>query len=267
MSTHLRVGVFDSGVGGLSVVHAMRQLLPQLDILYVADSAHAPYGSKPAAFVRERAQRITTFLIEQGAQAIVVACNTATAVAVEDLRASFSLPIVAMEPAVKPATAATLSGVIGVLATAGTLESERYRQLVDSHGQRVEVLARVCHDWVALVEAGELDSAPAQQAVAAEVAPLLAAGADTLVLGCTHFPFLAPLIARVAGPQVSVIDPAPAVAEQLARRLEGRVAGEGRMRLWSSRDAVDESLRISRLLGATVAVESLPETPDRPGQG
>ena len=178
--------------------------------------------------------------------------------AVEDLRENFDIPIVAMEPAVKPAAAATRSGVVGVLATAGTLESERYRQLVDRHGHRVTVLGRVCHSWVSQVESGDLDSAAALALVAAEVEPLLEAGADTLVLGCTHFPFLAPLIAEVAGPVVTLIDPAPAVADQLARRLGDGGEGQAALRLWSSRQAADESARLAHLLGAGVPVEIMP---------
>ncbi len=241
MSTHLPVGVFDSGVGGLSVARAIRARLPDLDLIYVADSAHAPYGAKSAAAVRERSRAITRFLFDQGAAAVVVACNTATAMAVEDLRESFAQPIVAMEPAVKPAAAATRTGRIGVLATAGTLESVRYRRLLQDHGSQVKVIERVCHHWVDQVERGELSGATARAAVAAEIEPLLEAGADTLVLGCTHFPWLAPLIADVAGPEVALIDPAPAVAEQLARRLiNGSTAGHGALTLYSSRVAADE---------------------------
>lgn len=256
MSTHLPVGVFDSGVGGLSVVQAIRDRLPALDIRYVADSAYAPYGNKAAEQVRERARLITRFLIDQGARAIVVACNTATAMAVEDLRENFDIPIVAMEPAVKPAAAATRSGVVGVLATAGTLESDRYRQLVDRHGHRVRVLGRVCHSWVGQVESGDLLSDAAREMVAAEVEPLLAAGADTLVLGCTHFPFLAPLIEQVAGSGVAIINPAPAVAEQLVRRLEDVDQGGGTLHIWSSREAENETARLACLIGETVEVRS-----------
>jgi glutamate racemase len=251
------VGVFDSGVGGLTVVKAIEARLPGLAIHYVADSAHAPYGSKSAAEVRQRSRTIGRFLIEQGAQAIVVACNTATAMAVEELRAVFDIPVIAMEPAVKPAVAATRSGVVGVLATAGTLESERYRQLVDCHGQQVRVLGRVCHSWVGLVESGDLASERARELVAAEVEPLLASGADTLVLGCTHFPFLAPLIAQVAGAGICLIDPAPAVADQLARRLSEAGGGTGELRLWSSRQDAGEAARLARLLGRPVEVGRL----------
>lgn len=257
MSTHLQVGVFDSGVGGLSVVRAIRKRLPNMDLCYLADSAHAPYGNKSSAQVRERARVITQFLFDQGAAAVVVACNTATAMAVEDLRSCFDQPIIAMEPAVKPAVAATRSGVIGVLATAGTLESERYKKLLQAHGSAVQVLERVCHAWVSQVESGELAGSAALAAVAREVEPLLAAGADTLVLGCTHFPWLAPLIAEVAGPSVSLIDPAPAVAEQLARRLGvGQTAGQGQLRLFSSRQADDESARLAQLLGEHLPVQT-----------
>jgi glutamate racemase len=263
MSTYLPVGVFDSGVGGLTVVKAIQQRLPDLDILYVADSAYAPYGGRPVEHVRERAMRITRFLVDQGAQAIVVACNTATAMAVEDLRAAFDIPIVAMEPAVKPAATATRSGVVGVLATTGTLESERYRQLVDSHGHRIRVLGRVCNHWVEQVESGDLDSDQARCLVASEIQPLLAAGADTLVLGCTHFPLLAALIAEVAGPKVTLIDPAPAVAEQLARCLEGRFSGKGLLRLWSSRAAADEADRLGRVIGRPVTVARFQVIPYR----
>lgn len=258
MSTHSPVGVFDSGVGGLSVVRAIRAALPDLDLLYVADSGHAPYGDKAPAYVQARAEHIVDFLVERGAAAIVVACNTATAMAVEVLRARYTLPIVAMEPAVKPAVAATRSGVIGVLATAGTLESERYRRLLDRHGSQVRVLGRVCHPWVALVESGRLDDAVARAVVAAEVEPLLAAGADTLVLGCTHFPYLAPLIRELAGPDVTLVDPAPAVAGQLARLLGDRPAGAGELHLWSSAPDGQAVAALAAGLGATAAVAALP---------
>lgn len=258
MSTHLRVGVFDSGIGGLNVVRAMRALMPNLDILYVADSGYAPYGEKPPELVRARAAHITGFLVGQGAAAIVVACNTATAIAVDALRARFDLPIVAMEPAVKPAAAATRSGVIGVLATAGTLESERYRNLLTRHGSQVRVLERVCHPWVRLVESGRFAGTEARALVAAEVEPLLAAGADTLVLGCTHFPYLAPLIREIAGPHVTLVDPAPAVAAQLVRRLAATVNGDAVLQIWSSGTEPDPVERYGRLWGEPVEVAALP---------
>lgn len=235
--------------------------LPGVEVLYVADSAHAPYGTKPPGQVRERAEHITAFLLAEGADAIVVACNTATAMAVEHLRMRFACPIIAMEPAVKPAVAATRSGVVGVLATAGTLESERYRILIEQHGSRARVLGRVCQDWVELVEHADLEAPTTRARVAADVRPLLAAGADTLVLGCTHFPFLAPLITDIAGPDVTLIDPAPAVVRELRRRLPLPAAplGPGRpWRIWSSRVANDEAVRIRRVCPVALAPAVLP---------
>jgi glutamate racemase len=235
------IGVFDSGVGGLSVVRALRSELPGADVLYVADSAHVPYGGREAAFVRERSHRITEHLIAEGADAVVVACNTATAAAVDSLRAALDLPIVAMEPAVKPAARLSRTGVIGVLATAGTLGSERYSSLLDRHGRHVEVLERVCHHWVTQVESGCLEGEEVRRLVTAEVEPLVSAGADALVLGCTHFPFLADRIGEAAGPGITLVDPAPAVARQLARCLAGVAGspagwGEGRLRVRTTGD-------------------------------
>lgn len=222
MSNDGPIGVFDSGVGGLSVVQHIRRLLPSEDILYVADSANAPYGGKDPEWIRRRCSRIVGYLVEQGAKAIVVACNTATAAAVDSLRVEFDLPIIAMEPAVKPAAEATRSGVIGVLATAGTLESERYAALLARHGSDVRVLQRICHHWVAQVESGEVSGEAVERMVRDDITPLLDAGADTLVLGCTHFAYLRPVIEAVVGDRVEIIDPAPAVARQLARQLDER---------------------------------------------
>ena len=213
------IGVFDSGIGGLSVLLHIRRLLLGEDLIYLADNRYVPYGDKGDAFVRWRSAEIVIRFIDEGAKAIVVACNTATAAAVDDLRRRFELPIVAMEPAVKPAAAGSRSDVIAVLATAGTLGSERYAALKDRHGRDVRVIERACHHWVELVERGELDGNEARARVREELQPLLAAGADALVLGCTHFPFLLPLIQEQAGARATVIDPAPAVACELQRRL------------------------------------------------
>ena len=239
MSHHPLIGVFDSGIGGLSVLRHVRRRLPEYDLLYLADSGYAPYGGRSDDYVRERVLRIGEHLVDRGVAAIVVACNTATAVAVEALRALLpTLPIVAMEPALKPAARLTRSAVIGVLATAGTLNSARYASLRDRHGKHVQVLERVCHHWVDLVEAGDLASPRARQLVADEIRPLLETGADTLVLGCTHFPYLSDLIKESAGSGVEVVDPSPAVAEQLVRRLTdaGLTAsgGDGRLTLVST---------------------------------
>jgi glutamate racemase len=211
----------DSGIGGLSVVRHIRTRLPAEQVLYLADTAYAPYGGRPAAAIRDRVLRIADYFVARDCKAMVLACNTATAAAVEALRTHISLPVVAMEPALKPAAALTRSNVIAVLATAGTLSSPRYAALRDRHGQQVRVLERVCHRWVEQVESGDLAGPAARAVVATDLEPLLQAGADTLVLGCTHFPFLAPLIRDLAGAAVALVDPSPAVAEQLARRLAG----------------------------------------------
>lgn len=218
------VGVFDSGVGGLSVLRHIRALLPAETLLYVADHAWCPYGPRAPAEVRERAGVLTRWLAGQGAKAVVVACNTATALAVAELRALHEprVPIVGMEPAVKPAAAATRNGVVGVLATTGTLASTRYSALLERFAAGIEVVSRPSPELVALVEAGEIDSPRARATVAHCLAPLISQGADTVILGCTHFPPLRPLVEELAGPGVAVIDTGLAVARQLERRLAGR---------------------------------------------
>jgi len=213
------VGILDSGIGGLSVAAAIRELMPMEPILYVGDSAHVPYGGKTEEFIRERSRYLAEFLLKRGAKAIVIACNTATAAAATDLRERLTVPVIGMEPAVKPAAAATRSGIVGVLATTGTLSSARFAGLLDRFGEGIQVLTEPCPELVHLVERGDLDSLQARRKVAAHVAPLVAAGVDTLILGCTHFPFLRRLIEAEAGPSVTVIDTGPAVARQLQRKL------------------------------------------------
>ncbi|MBL6985635.1 MAG: glutamate racemase [Methylobacter sp.] len=220
MSTTNPIGVFDSGVGGLSVLHDIRRTLPNEDLLYVADSIHAPYGDKSQQFIEARSIAITEFLVSRNAKAIVVACNTATGAAVTALRSRFSVPIIAMEPAVKPAAVNTKSGVIGVLATSRTLVSDNFVQLFSQYGADVEILGQACPGLVEQVEAGDLSGDKTRLLLEQYVLPLLERRADTLVLGCTHYPFLAPLIREIAGPSVTVIDSAAAVARQLYKRLE-----------------------------------------------
>ena len=257
------VGVFDSGVGGLSVFRRIRADLPHETLLYVADSGHAPYGNKPAEFIARRAFIITEFLLDQGVKAVVVACNTATAAAIARLRARFNVPIIGIEPALKPAVAETRSGVVGILATGNTVRSDKFAALLDQHGQRARVLVWPCPGLADCVERGELSGPRPHALLERFLEPLLAAGADTLVLGCTHYPFLIPLIQRLAGPEVAILDPSPAVARQLRRRLEmaelladgGAPGGE---RYFTSGVPERTSQLVSRLLGHPVVVESLP---------
>lgn len=224
------VGIFDSGSGGLSVYRELVKLLPAERYIYYSDAANCPYGEKSALFIRRRARFITEFLLDKGADVIVVACNTATAAAISELRAQYpDVPFVGMEPAVKPAALGTKSGVIGVLATAGTLRASKYLNTRGLYEGDVRVVEHVGQGFVELVENGVLDGPEAENTVRASLQPLLDEGADVIVLGCTHYPFLRPLIERIAGPGVEVIDPAPAVARQTLRILEkhGVPVGEG----------------------------------------
>ncbi len=220
------IGVFDSGVGGLSVVTEIMAQLPGQPLCYLADQIHAPYGQRSLAEIRALSEGITDFLLDQGARLIVVACNTASAAALRWLRTQFpAVPFVGMEPAVKPAALRTRTGHIGVIATAATFQGELFASLLDRYAGNVAVHTQICPAFVPLVEAGELNSSRTRAAVHEYLAPLLAAGIDELVLGCTHYPFLRPLIEEEAGPGVEIIDPAPAVARQVMRvlaRSDGR---------------------------------------------
>jgi len=258
------VGVFDSGVGGLSVLREIRRELPAEDLFYVADSAHAPYGDRSAEHIVGRALAITEALLAERAKAIVVACNTATGVAVQLLRARYALPIIAMEPALKPAVAHSRTRVVGVLATSRTLASHKFVQLLGHHGVGVEVLVQPCPGLVERVERGDLDGARTRALLERYLAPLLRSGADTIVLGCTHYPHLRPLIEAIAGPAVTVLDSGAAVARQLRRRLEACALvrsgpAPGGERFWTSAqaDAVGPVLR--RLWGQEVPVSALAE--------
>ncbi len=213
------IGVFDSGVGGLSVLQHVRQVLPDARLIYVADSGHVPYGDKSPAYIEQRSHLITRFMLEKGVDAIVIACNTATAAAVASLRSRFDIPFVGMEPAVKPAVAATKSRVVGVLATVGTLESARFAALLERYGEEVEIITQGCPGLVEQVEKGELNSRGTRELIKRFTSPLLEHGADTLILGCTHYPFLAPVIQEIVGANIALVDTGGAVARQLQRRL------------------------------------------------
>ena len=234
------IGIFDSGSGGLSVLKEIRKVLPSGHFIYYADNAHCPYGEKSPEFIRDRARAVTRLLLDRGADVIVVACNTATGAAIATLRAAFPVPFIGMEPAVKPAALGTRSGVIGVLATAGTLKASKYLNTKGIYQDDVRIEEHVGEGFVQLVESGELDGPRAEEVVRASLQPLLDAGADTIVLGCTHYPFLRPVIERIAGPRVQVIDPAPAVARQLMKVMQERgLSGDsstGSLELLSSGD-------------------------------
>ncbi len=254
------IGVFDSGVGGLSVLREIRAQLPAADLLYFADQAHVPYGPRPAAEIRRFSEAIARFLLERGAQVIVVACNTASAAALQALRATFpAVPFVGMEPAVKPAAERSRARAVGVLATPATFQGELFASVVDRFAQGVTLLPQVCPGLVQQVEAGEL-ATPATTALLREyLQPLVDQGIDSLVLGCTHYAFLIPTIAEVAGPGVEIVDPAPAVARQVRRVAERLAHGDeaGRLTLASSGDVgklVEFAGRCAGLRGEAVAV-------------
>jgi len=256
------IGVFDSGVGGLSVLHHIRRTLPDERLIYVADSGHVPYGDKTASYIEQRSIALTRFLLSQGAEAIVIACNTATAAAAARLRRDFQCPIIGMEPAVKPAVAASRSGVVGVLATTGTLESARFAALLERYGGEVEIVTQGCPGLVEQVERGELHSPKTRDLIARYTAPLLDRGADTLILGCTHYPFLAPLIREVVGEDVVLVDTGAAVARHLQHRLQtelpARIAGNASTQFWTSGDAAQAVHIMSVLWGEGVNAKQLP---------
>ena len=263
------VGVMDSGVGGLSVLRHLRAELPAEDCLYFADQAHIPYGPRPAEQVFAFTAAITGFLLARHTKLVVVACNTATTAALDRLRQTFpDLPFVGMEPAVKPAAAQTRSGVVGVLATPGTLSSDRYASLMARFAANVRVLEDPCLGLVQLIEAGASQSAETRTLLERAVAPMLAAGADTLVLGCTHYPFIRPLLEEIAGPDVTIIDPAPAVARHTRNVLQqrGRLAPETRagvLRCYTTGDAARMAALTADLLGVGCPVRAV-RWQDRP---
>lgn len=256
------IGVFDSGVGGLSVLRALRQELPAEDFLYAADSGNAPYGDRSAAFIEQRAAAMVQFLIRARAKAIVVACNTATVVAIHRLRAGCELPIVAMEPAIKPAVKLTRSGVVGVMATQRTLESPAIDKLCREFGQATRLVLQPCPGLVEQVELGDFDGEVTRALLWRYLSGLLDAGADTIVLGCTHYVFLEPQIRTLVGPDVTIVESSVAVARQLRRRLAHRARPTDDPRAgvedFYTTGPVEQSRHIfSRLLGRSVDVQSI----------
>lgn len=210
------IGVFDSGVGGLSVLSAIREQLPDADLWYVADRGRAPYGPRSLADVEAISHDVSRWLIDKGADCLVVACNTASAAALKSIRRAHpELAVVGMEPAVKPAAAGTITGTVAVYATAATFQGELFESVVSRFAEGVRVLTRACPEWVAMVERGVVDGPEAEELVTAALQPAIDADADHIVLACTHFSFLAPVIETVSG--ITVIDPAPAVALQTVR--------------------------------------------------
>jgi glutamate racemase len=249
------VGVFDSGVGGLSVLKALHTQLPSHDLLYVADSAHAPYGERTDDYISQRTHRIASHLLAEGAKLLVIACNTATAVAVASLRERWpQVPIVAVEPGIKPAVAITRNGHIGVMATPATLRSEKFKHLLSAHGAGIAVRLQPCPGLAGQIEQGIHDDPALLELIAQFSAPLKKAEVDTVVLGCTHYPFVHEQIQRAFGDGVTLVDTAEAVARQAARLLsEASVtpAAPGRVRLQTT----GEAARLAELAGRWLPFE------------
>jgi len=257
------IGVFDSGVGGLSVLRAIRQQLPPEQIIFVADQAHVPYGPRPIEQVRAFSEAITHFLIAQDVKMIVVACNTASAAALYHLRATFpQIPFVGMEPAVKPAAERTLSGVVGVLATPATFQGQLYASVIERFANGVRVLQDTCPGLVEQIERGELATPKTRTILETALNPMLTQGIDRVVMGCTHYPIVIPVIKEIVGPNVEVIDPAPAIARQVERLLDehnlrNSASQAGDHHYFSTGDTTNFSTLIYRLIGEKFETKKL----------
>ncbi len=257
------IGIFDSGVGGLSVLRAVRRELPHESLIFVGDQGHVPYGSRPRSQILDYVFGLTRFLLNKGAKLIVVACNTASAVALHDLREAFpEVPFVGMEPAVKPAAETTHTGKVGVLATPTTFAGELYASVVERFAQGVELFQSTCPGLVEQVEAGDLDGPATRTILEEALNPMLAEGIDTVVMGCTHYPFVIPLIEQITGPGVRTIDPAPAIARQIRRVLaEGGLlnpdSAAGTIELYTSADPAATEALLPKLLGEPGSVSGL----------
>lgn len=214
------IGIFDSGLGGLSVWKAVRELLPYESMVYYADSAHCPYGPRTQEEIIGLSETIVEYLLDHGAKLILIACNTATAAAIHHLRAHYGLPFVGMEPALKPAAERSKSGKIGILATEGTFQGGHFLQTKDRYAHDKEVHIQVGHGLVEWVEQGILDGHEVEQCLRSYLEPMIDAGVDQIVLGCTHYPFLRPVMERIAAGRAEIIDPAPAVARQVQAVLD-----------------------------------------------
>ncbi len=263
------IGIFDSGVGGLSVLREIRSLMPNENIIYFGDQGHVPYGPRPMRQIQDFSEGITRFLLKQRSKIIVVACNTASAAALKHLRETFpDVQFVGMEPAVKPAAEKTQTGKVGVLATPATFQGALYASVVERFANGVELFQNTCSGLVQQIEMGNLNGDETRRILEDALHPMLEKNIDTVVLGCTHYPFVIPLIERIAGEKVRVIDPAPAVARQVKRLVEaGGMANQngqdGKIRFITSGE-VDSAKSILRaLLGIDGEVEAFTWKNDR----
>jgi glutamate racemase len=249
------IGIFDSGVGGLSVLRAIREHIPEESGIYFGDQGHIPYGPRPMEQIRNFSEAITKFLLHQNAKIIVVACNTASAAALKYLREAFpDVPFVGMEPAVKPAAEHTQTGKVGVLATPATFQGALYASVVERFANGVQLLQDTCPGLVQEIEQGNLSGAETRRILDSALLPMLEKNIDTVVLGCTHYPFVIPLIQQIVGDKVRVIDPAPAVAKQVRRVLEAQgiktdSRERGNVKFYTSGDPQELKSLLPTLLG------------------
>ncbi|MDZ7844919.1 MAG: glutamate racemase [Anaerolineales bacterium] len=266
------IGIFDSGIGGLSVLREIRERLPGEDLIYIADQAHVPYGPRSMAEVKLFSRGIVRYLLDQGVKLVVVACNTASAAALADLRREFpGVPFVGMEPAVKPAAEKTVSGVVGVLATPATFQGELYHRTVERFASGVTVLQHTLPGLVDQIEQGEITTQKTRAVLAAALRPMMDQGVDKIVLGCTHYPFVIPLIQEIVGEEVQVIDPSPAVARQAARllaerQLIGSSARIGKIRFLTTGNEEDFGKIVQHLLAEKGEIGGLNWSGDRLGE-
>jgi glutamate racemase len=255
------IALFDSGLGGLSILREVRCQFPNENLLYFADQAHVPYGPRPLLEIRAFAEAIARFLLDQRAKTVVVACNAASAASLHYLRATFpGVPFVGMEPAIKPAAESTRSGIIGVITTQATYQGELFASVIGRFAQGVEVVTQVCPEFVTLVEEGQLDTLHVRRVAEGYLYPLTEAGIDQLVLGCTHFPFLVPVLADVVGLDVSIVDPSPAVARQVGRLIadhHNAPGAIGQVTHLTSGDPATYRRIAGRLLGTDLPEESV----------
>ncbi len=246
-----KIGVFDSGIGGLTVLREIHRLLPGHPTIYVADQVHLPYGPRPVSEIQRFSDHITRFLIEQGAVVIVIACNTASAASLEYLRGKYPNTLfVGMEPAVKPALEASKTGVVGVLSTRATAEGALYKRLLERYAEDKRVITQIAPDLVRIAEEQSQNTADSRSVISGYIRPLIDAGADHIVLACTHFPFLADAIQDIAGQGVTLVDPSPAVARQTARLWPTRSVFEQSLnRYLTSGDVLGFQLSLKALIG------------------
>jgi glutamate racemase len=238
------IGVFDSGLGGLTVLRALRSRLPQEDFFYFADTRFLPYGDRPEVFLKERSVLIARAMVARGVKALVIACNTATAAAAEAIRAAVDVPVVAMEPGVKPAAALSQSGRIAVLATTRTVASPRFQRLVETHAGHLQVHGQACPGLAEAIEAEGPDSATVAALLDRFVTPLADSGVDVVALGCTHYPWVAEAIARRLPTGVQLLDTGEAVARQLERLLlAAQLLGGGQGHLTVATSGAPQAVR------------------------